>query len=101
MEGIKIDNVSKRYAGSKGDLFYALRHISLEWGEKENLAIIGESGSGKSTLARLIIGLEKATEGTIFFEGQNTQRWNFNKWRKVRSKIQAVFQDASGTMDVA
>ena len=101
MDKILISKLSKRYLDIKGDTFNALNHVSFTWNRGENLAIIGESGSGKSTLARLIIGLEKPTTGSIEIEGHNIEKWNFNRWRKERRRIQAVFQDASGTMDTA
>lgn len=101
MDKILISKLSKQYLDVKGDAFDALNHVSFTWNCGENLAIIGESGSGKSTLARLIIGLEKPTSGSIEIEGNNIEAWNFNRWRKERRRVQAVFQDASGTMDPA
>lgn len=101
LEGIKISNVTKRYVDTRGDAFTALNEVSFSWKPIENLAIIGESGSGKSTLARLIAGLEKPSEGCIKIEGNDTAKWDFHRWRKERKRIQAVFQDASGTMNPA
>lgn len=101
MEDIEVINVSKQYFDTKGNPFRALDRVSFSWSQRENLAVIGESGSGKSTLARLIIGLEKPSEGQIIIKGENSAKWNFSKWREARHKIQAVFQDASGTMNPA
>ncbi|PYG90255.1 peptide/nickel transport system ATP-binding protein [Ruminiclostridium sufflavum DSM 19573] len=101
LEGIEISNVTKRYLDTRGDAFTALNEVSLSWRPKENLAVIGESGSGKSTLARLIAGLEKPTEGIIKIEGKDIAQWDFRRWRRERKHIQAVFQDASGTMNPA
>lgn len=64
----------------------------------ESIAVMGESGSGKSTLARLIIGLEKPSLGEIRIDGENTAKWSGNTWRKHRTQLQAVFQDATGTL---
>lgn len=57
----------------------------------EVLVIVGPSGSGKSTLLRCINGLEKTTEGHIFFEGDDItdKKVNINK---IRQKIGMVFQ---------
>jgi len=101
MDGVVISDVSKRYFDRRGNPFMALDQVSFEWERGENLAIIGESGSGKSTLARLIIGLENPTKGKIYIDGSDCSQWNFKRWRKERRRIQAVFQDASGTMDQA
>jgi ABC-type dipeptide/oligopeptide/nickel transport system ATPase subunit len=67
----------------------------------ENLAIEGESGSGKSTLARLLIGMERPTSGTILLDGKDITQWNYRTWKRHRKKIQAVFQDSSGTLNPA
>lgn len=76
--------------------------VSFTWDRGTNLAVTGESGSGKSTLARLLIGIEfLPTLGEITLDGENIARWNFRRWRKARHHIQAVFQDAAGTMDPA
>ena len=101
MDKIVISNVSKNYLDVKGNSFSALKNISFEWNSKENIAIIGESGSGKSTLARLIIGIEKPSSGQILIENEDSVQWNFRRFRKVRHKLQAVFQDASGTLNPA
>lgn len=99
MEGFEINQVSKTYYDEKQRPFQALHDISFHWTDGENIAIIGESGSGKSTLARLLIGLEKPTLGSILMNGENTAAWNRSTWRKKRQTIQAVFQDASGTLN--
>lgn len=98
METIELNDVSRRYTDSQGELFAALDHVSLEWRAGESIAVMGESGSGKSTLARLIIGLEPPTGGQVRIDGKDTSRWSFRMWRKNRTKLQAVFQDACGTL---
>jgi len=53
------------------------------------LGITGESGCGKSTLLRLLLGLEKATEGRIYYDNINMEQINLSKLRK---QIGLVFQ---------
>ena len=98
---IVIQKVNQVYHDASLGDFHALSDISLRIEKGKNLAIEGESGSGKSTLARLLIGLETPASGQILMDGQDITRWNYGTWKKHRRKIQAVFQDTSGTLNPA
>lgn len=74
--------------------------MCLSPGLLEKISTVLES-SGKSTLARLLIGIEKPNNGTITWNGEDITRWKASTWREKRSHIQAVFQDASGTLNPA
>ena len=50
-------------------------------------------------MARLMIGLERPSEGRILINGVDTTKWSLREWRKYRGKIQAVFQDTGGTLN--
>lgn len=101
MEGFIIDEISKIYYDTHNRPFSVLKEVSFSWNKGENIAIVGESGSGKSTLARLLIGIEKPTNGIITLDGDDITRWKASTWRENRKRIQAVFQDASGTLNPA
>ena len=98
---IAIRNVSQVYHSETQGEFHALCDINIRLEKGENLAIEGESGSGKSTLARLLIGMEKPTSGAILLDGEDTTQWHYRTWKSHRKKIQAVFQDSSGTLNPA
>ena len=99
MDRIELDNLTRIYYDTQGETFCALDHASLIWEQGHSIAIMGESGSGKSTLARLMIGLERPSEGRILINGVDATKWSLREWRKYRGKIQAVFQDAGGTLN--
>lgn len=101
MAGFVIDQVCKTYYDAHEHPFPVLKNISFVWEEGENIAVVGESGSGKSTLARLLIGIEKPTSGIISLDGNDISLWKASAWRENRRRIQAVFQDASGTLNPA
>lgn len=94
-----IENLGKSFYkdGQKGPP--VLKDISFEWNEGESLSIMGASGSGKSTLAKMLVGLEKPTQGTIRFGSENISQWTARQWLEKRKYIQAVFQDSQGTLN--
>ncbi len=77
----------------------AVDGVSLEIGFGETLALVGESGSGKTTTGRMLIGLEKPTEGSILFEGIELTKLSKKALRKIRPRIQMIFQDPYASLD--
>lgn len=73
MDRIELDNLTRTYYDAQGEAFCALDHASLIWEHGHSIAIMGESGSGKSTLARVMIGLERPSEGRILINGVDAQ----------------------------
>ncbi len=65
---ILVENIKKTYK-TKNSVIHALHNINLEIHESEFVCIVGPSGCGKSTLLNIIAGLEKATEGKVYFNG--------------------------------
>ncbi len=71
---LKIKNLSVSYGGIK-----ALRNISLEVPEGQIVTLIGANGAGKSTTLRSVVGLVKAHEGSIEFNGKDIMHLPTNK----------------------
>ena len=69
----------------------ALKDINLVINEGEFIGLIGHTGSGKSTLVQHLNGLIKATEGAVYFNGEDIYDKDFDK-KKLRSKVGLVFQ---------
>lgn len=77
----------------------AVDDISLTINRHEILGVVGESGSGKSTLGRSILGLTAATEGSIFFDGENITNLKPRAMKPWRRKIQMIFQDPYASLN--
>jgi len=67
---LTLHDVTKTY-GKKENTFSALKKINLSFEPGTTNAIVGKSGSGKSTMLHILIGLDRATEGEVLFDGKN------------------------------
>ena len=77
----------------------AVDGISFDIYRGETLGLVGESGSGKSTTGRVILQLDKATEGSVTFEGQELTNLGGEEMRKLRPQMQMVFQDPHASLN--
>src|SRR5262245_17432103 len=77
----------------------AVDGVSFTLSKGEALGLVGESGSGKSTLARLIVGLERATSGSIRIDGREIATLDAAGWRPLRRRVQMVFQGPHSSLD--
>ena len=77
----------------KHTLIPALKPVTIEVFRGETLGIVGESGSGKTTLGRVLLKLVPPTSGEIHYKGQNITQLPPEKVRKLRKRMQIIFQD--------
>ena len=88
----KLENINLNY-DVNGNNIRVLENINFEIKKNERVAIIGESGSGKTSLLMLMSGLEKPTEGSIFFQNQDFSKIGEEQKTEIRKKkIGLVFQ---------
>ena len=89
---IKIDNLHKSFYDGDSEL-KVLKGVNLDVSKSEILAIMGASGVGKSTLLHIIGTLDRPSEGSIFYEGQDITLFNENELTQFRNDaIGFVFQ---------
>jgi oligopeptide/dipeptide ABC transporter ATP-binding protein len=98
---LRVKGVFKHFpiAGFGGQAVRAVDGVDLEVRRGEALGLVGESGCGKSTLARLITALLPVTAGQIWFDGQEITKLRGGALRRVRRKMQMIFQDPFASLD--
>ena len=76
-----------------------MNDVSFEVRAGETLALVGESGSGKTTVGRCILKLIEATSGRIVFNDQEIASLTQKKFRRLRPRVQMVFQEPYDSLD--
>ncbi|MBI4752755.1 dipeptide ABC transporter ATP-binding protein [Candidatus Desantisbacteria bacterium] len=101
---LQVNRLKKYFQIEKG-LFgkhlqvFAVDDVSFNMKRGETLGLVGESGCGKSTTARLVLRLLEPTGGDVFFDGQDILGMNYKELRKMRARMQMVFQDPFGSLN--
>ena len=94
---VRIDGVSKHY-DAEGSVVRALENVSFDVNDGEFVCIVGPSGCGKTTLFRIIAGLDDATDGEVYLDGDCVdgptpdmgvvfQEYHLFPWRTVRGNV--------------
>lgn len=78
---------------------YAVDNVTFTIRKGETLGLVGESGCGKTTVGRCILALERPTAGEVCFNGENILNLKGDALKKVRSKLQIVFQDPYASLN--
>ena len=85
--------------GSDRGTVRAVDNISFKIEAGQTLGVVGESGCGKTTTAKLVLGLEKPTDGSIYFDGRDLVGLDPAGRRQYRKSVQAVFQDPFASLN--
>ena len=97
---LEVEDLVKHFPISQGVVFQrqvgavkAVDGVSFQLRRGETLGIVGESGCGKSTLAKLLMRLEEPDAGSVKFRGEDFLSVRGEELRRLRRKIQIIFQD--------
>jgi peptide/nickel transport system ATP-binding protein len=85
--------------GRTGHKVSAVADVSLDIVEGETLGLVGESGCGKSTTGRAIVQLPRPTSGIVEFDGRDLTALSGEDLRKVRPRMQMIFQDPISSLN--
>lgn len=101
LEVIDIEKtyLTKKGLFSKGLPFKAVDGVSFKVYKGETIGLVGESGCGKSTLGNAILQLDKATSGTIIYNGKDITNLTKRQLRQLRKDIQIIFQDPFASLN--
>ena len=77
----------------------AVDDVSFSIRKGEVFGLAGESGSGKSTIGRLVLRLYEPTAGKVFFDGTDLGSLSAEEMRRMRSRMQIVFQDPLASLN--
>lgn len=95
---LQVAHLKKYFKTPKG-MLHAVDDVSFQIEKGKTLGIVGESGCGKSTTGRSILRLIEPTDGQVIFEGQDILKLDKNQLRKMRSRMQIIFQDPYSSLN--
>ena len=95
---LQVENL-KKYFRTKSGILHAVDDVSFTIDEGKTLGVVGESGCGKSTTGRAILRLTEPTSGKITFDGVDVNALNSEELRKMRTRMQIIFQDPFSSLN--
>ena len=95
---IEIQNL-KKYFHVPAGTNHAVDDITMKIEKGKTMGVVGESGCGKSTLGRTIIRLQDPTDGKILLNGEDITNVTGGKLKKIREKMQIIFQDPYSSLN--
>ena len=95
---LRVEHLVVEY-GTGVSRLRAVSDVSFDLKRGETLGIVGESGCGKSTLARTVLQLVRPTSGKAIFDGLDITRVYGERLRRLRRRIQLIFQDPIASLN--
>jgi len=96
---VKHFHVRGGFLGGTQSVIKAVDNVSFTIRRGETLGLVGESGCGKTTTGRCVLQLERPTSGQVLFEGEDLVGLSGAALRRVRRRIQVIFQDPYSSLN--
>ncbi|MCM3924321.1 ATP-binding cassette domain-containing protein, partial [Frankia sp. AiPs1] len=96
---LQVRDLVVEYPGPRGSTVRAVRGVSFSIRRGETLGLVGESGCGKSSTARAVMMLRRPTAGQVEFDGHDLARLPGRELRRVRPRLQMIFQDPASSLN--
>ena len=103
---LRVENLVKHFPIKQGIIIqkqigavHAVDGISFDVRRGETLGLVGESGCGKSTTGRTVLQLFRPTSGSVHFDGVDLVNLKGEDLRKMRRKVQMIFQDPYASLN--
>ena len=106
MKILQVEDISKTF-NRTGSFFSSknlnkipsVDNVSFFINKGETLALVGESGSGKTTTGNIILRFIEPDSGKVFFKGENLLDFTQKELKRIRRRMQAIFQDPYSSLD--
>ena len=95
---LSVEHLVVEY-GTGASRVHAVSDVSFDLKHGETLGLVGKSGCGKSTLARAVLQLFRPTSGKVVFEGVDLARESGQRLRRLRRRLQLIFQDPIASLN--
>jgi oligopeptide transport system ATP-binding protein len=103
---LEIRGLKKHFPLTQGIVFKrtighvrAVDGVDLTMHRGETVGLVGESGCGKSTVSKLLVALEKPTDGQILYKGRDVARMSGRALKEYRREVQIIFQDPYASLN--
>ncbi|AEA28988.1 oligopeptide/dipeptide ABC transporter, ATPase subunit (plasmid) [Pseudonocardia dioxanivorans CB1190] len=96
---LRVQDLVVEFPSAGGRTVHAVSGVSFDVQEGETLGIVGESGCGKSTTGWAVMQLRRPTSGSVVFEGEELTSLRGQDLRRVRPRLQMIFQDPVSSLN--
>lgn len=96
---VEVVNLKKYFPVGKKQSLKAVDDVSFNIKKGETFGLVGESGCGKTTCGRTVVGIYEATDGKVYFEGEDIHKFSRKEKKDYKKKAQIIFQDPYASLD--